>query len=65
MTSRVMTVCLVTLCTSTSGVVPETVIVSSSAPTFRSAFTVAVNVPDSSIPSCFTALKPGSVNVTV
>ena len=65
MTSRVMTVCLVTLCTSTSGVAPETVIVSSSAPTFRSALTVAVNVPVSSIPSRFTALKPGSVNVTV
>ena len=65
MTSRVITVCLVTLCTSTSGVVPATVIVSSSAPTFMSPLTVAVNVPESSMPSCLTALNPGSANDTV
>ena len=64
-TSRVITVCLVTLCTSTSGVAPDTVIVSSSAPTFRSALTVAVKFPVSSMPSRLNVLKPGSVNVTV
>ena len=48
-TSRVNTVCFVTLCTSTSGEAPDTVIVSSSAPTLRSALTVAVKLPVSSI----------------
>ena len=37
--------CTFALCTSTIGVSPVTVIVSSSAPTFRSPFTVATNVP--------------------
>ena len=46
-TSRVSTVCLVVDCTSTSGDAPETVIVSSSAPTFSSALTVAVKSVDS------------------
>ena len=52
------------LWTSTIGVSPVTVIVSSSAPTFSSALTVATNVPDSSMPSRFTVLKPGNENVT-
>ena len=50
---------------STIGVAPETVIVSSSAPTCMSAFTFAVNPVVSSMPSRLTALKPASVNVTV
>ena len=60
-----MTVCLVVLCTSTSGASPVTVMVSATLPTFRSAFTVAANEPLSSIPSRFTVVKPVSVNVTV
>ena len=52
------------LCTSTMGVSPLTVIVSSTAPTFMSALTVAVNDPVSSMPSRFTDEKPVSVNVT-
>ena len=64
-TSRVSTVCLVTDWTSTSGDDPDTVIVSSSDPTFMSAFTLAVKSVDSSIPSRFTVEKPGSVKVTV
>ena len=43
-TSRVMTVRVVMLCTSTSGDVAATVMVSSTAPTFRSALTVAVGM---------------------
>ena len=64
-TSRVNTVCLVRLCTSTSGDAPDTVIVSSSAPTFRSPLMVAVKLPVSSMPSRRTVLNPGSENVTV
>ena len=60
-----MTVCRRMLCTSTIGDSPVTVTVSSSAPTFSSASTVAVNVPVSSMPSRRTVLKPVSVNVTV
>ena len=41
-----------------------TVIVSSSEPTFNSAFTVAVNPVVKAIPSRLTVPKPGSVNVT-
>jgi hypothetical protein len=52
------------LCTSTIGVSPVTVMVSSIAPTRRSAFTDAVNVPVSSMPSRLTELKPASVKVT-
>ena len=60
-----LTVCWTfALCTSTIGVSPVTVIVSSRAPTFRSPFTVATNVPDNSMPSRLTVLKPGNVNVT-
>src|SRR5262245_11871506 len=51
--------------TSTIGLAPETVIVSSSDPTFISALTVAVKLAGSSSPSRLYVLKPGSVNVTV
>ena len=64
-TSAVITRCCRVVCTSTVGDAPVTVIVSSSAPTRSSAFTVAVNAPVSSMPSRLTVLKPGSVNVTV
>ena len=53
-----------TLCVSTMGVSPVTVIVSCSVPTFRSALIVAVNEPVSSMPSRLTLLKPVSENVT-
>ena len=53
-----------TLCVSTMGVSPLTVIVSSIAPTFMSALIAAVNEPVSSMPSRLTLLKPVSVNVT-
>ena len=52
------------LCTSTTGVSPDTVTVSARAPTFRSAFTVATNVEVSSMPSRLNVAKPGSANVT-
>jgi hypothetical protein len=52
------------LWTSTIGVSPVTVIVSSIAPTRSSAFTDATNDPVSSMPSRLTVLKPGTVNVT-
>ena len=47
------------------GAAPLTVMVSSRDPTRRSAFTVAVKFPESSMPSRLTVLKPGSVKVTV
>ena len=53
-----------TFCMSTTGLAPETVTVSSSAPTFRSALTVAVKVAGSSMPSRLTVENPGSVKVT-
>ena len=65
MSSASITRCCFVLCTSTIGVSPVTVIVSSTAPTRRSAFTVATKLPVSTIPSRLTALNPGSVNVTV
>ena len=52
-------------CTSTTGVSPVTVIVSSSAPTFMSALICTVPEPASSMPSRLTVLKPVSENVTV
>ena len=64
-TSRVMTVRAVMLCVSTIGDSPVTVIVSSTAPTFISALTVAVKFEVSSMPSRDTVANPGSVNVTV
>ena len=62
--SRDKTFWVRTLCVSTTGLAPLTVIVSSTPPTLRSAFTVAVNPVVNSMPSRFTAEKPGSVNVT-
>src|SRR5438477_8611055 len=56
--------CVLALCTSTIGVSPVTVIVSSRVPTLRSALTVATKVPESSMPSRLTVLKPGRENVT-
>ena len=53
-----------TLCTSTTCDSPVTVIVSDSAPTRISTFTVNTPAPVSSMPSRFTVLKPFSVNVT-
>src|SRR5688572_23808055 len=60
MTSSLSVCCTLTLWTSTTGVSPVTVTVSCSSPTVRSAFTVATNVPVSSMPSRFTVLKPGN-----
>ena len=53
------------LCTSTIGLSPVTVRVSSSEPTRISTSMVAVSDPVSSIASRFTMLKPASVKVTV
>jgi len=53
------------LCTSTTGVWPLTVIVSSRAPTFISASIFAVKSPESSRPSRLNVLNPASVNVTL
>ena len=64
MTSLLITRCSEADCTSTTGVWPVTVIVSSTAPSFISASTVAVNEPVSSMPSRLNVLNPGSVNVT-
>ena len=52
-------------CTSTIGVSPLTVIVSSSAPTFKSALIWTVPEPASSIPSRLTTLNPVNVKVIV
>ena len=49
-TSRVSTRCVDTDCTSTSGEAPDTVMVSSIAPTFSSALTFAVKSVVSSMP---------------
>ncbi len=65
-TSRVITRrCDPTFCTSTRGDDPETVIVSSTAPTRISTLTFAVKFSPSSTPSRRTVLKPGSEKVTV
>src|SRR5262245_30197224 len=50
--------------TSTTGLSAVTVSASDSEPTGRLASTVAVNCPDSSMPSRLTVEKPDSVNVT-
>ena len=65
MVSRDSLVAVVTFCTSTTGLCPVTMIVSSTEPTFSSAFTVAVKLDGSSTPSRLTALKPVSVKLTV
>ena len=64
MTSSLSVCCTLTLWTSTIGVCPLTVTVSCSSPTVRSAFTVATNVPVSTMPSRLTVLKPVNENVT-
>jgi len=63
MTSWLSTVSRFVLCTSTTGVSPLTVIVSSSAPTRISIGMVSTAVPEISMPSRFTVLKPVSVKV--
>jgi hypothetical protein len=64
MMSLLTVCCTFALCTSTIGVSPVTVIVSSRAPTFKSPLTVATKLPDSSMPSRLTVLNPGKENVT-
>ena len=63
--SRFITDCDTELRTSTSGDAPVTVMDSSSWPTCRSLFTVAVKAAQSRMPSRLTVLKPASVKVTV
>ena len=58
------TCCWAALWTSTTGVWPETVTVSSMAPTRISALTGAVKLTGSSMFSRLTVLNPGSVKVT-
>ena len=65
MTSRVMTCVLDACVTSTCGACPDTVTVSSSAPTFKSAFTVTTTADGRSIPSRTTVLNPVRENVTL
>ena len=60
-----ITSCATAFCVSTRGLAPLTVMVSSSAPTRRSPFTVAVNPAVSTIPSRLTVLKPARLKVTV
>ena len=62
--SRLTTCCWTELWTSTSGASPVTVIVSSSAPTFISPFTVATVLACSVTPSRLNVLKPCSEKVT-
>src|SRR5476651_2140363 len=64
-TSRDRTCAFELLWTSTTGDWPETVTVSSIAPTFRSALIVDVKLDGSSTPSRFTAEKPGRLKVMV
>jgi hypothetical protein len=59
------TVCRRALCTSTIGLSPVTVTVSSNVPSLISALIVAVKDPVSSTPSRRKALKPVSVKLTV
>jgi hypothetical protein len=49
---------------STTGVAPETTIVSSNAPTRSSALTGTVTFADTSMPSRLVVLNPASVKVT-
>jgi hypothetical protein len=62
--SRDSTSRLAVVCTSTSGVAPDTVIISSTVPTGSSALIVAVKFASMTIPSRFTVRKPVSSNVT-
>ena len=65
MMSRVMTCVREACVTSTSGVCPETVMVSSSAPTFISALIVETKFAGSSTLSRTTVEKPASEKVIV
>ena len=65
MMSRVMTCVRDACCTSICGVSPDTVIVSSSAPTFMSALMVMTTSDGTCTASLTTVLNPGRVNVTV
>ena len=65
MTSLLSTAWRRALCVSTTGVSPLTVIVSSTAPTFRSALIVMTPDPLTLIASRLTVLKPVSENVSV
>jgi len=65
MISLVSTAWRLAPCTSTTGVSPVTVIVSSTAPTRMSVLMVAVVEPVSSTPSRATLLNPVSVKRTV
>ena len=56
---------LIVLDTSTTSEAPDTVIVSSTPPTFSWALIVAVKSVSSTMPSRTNVLKPGSVNVTL
>ena len=58
-------VCRRTFCTSTTGVTPVTVMVSSMPPTDIAESMFAVTPVDNSIPSRMSVVKPGRVNVTV
>ena len=64
-TARLSTTCCTALWTSTVGVPPVTVMLSSSEPTRMSALICAVKLAGSSRPSRTTVLKPGSEKVTV
>ena len=64
MRSRESTFCETTFWTSTIGLAPVTVSVSSTDPTRSSAFAAAVNPAVSSTPSRLTVLKPVKVKVT-
>ncbi len=59
-----MTASRLTLCVCTTGVAPETLIVSDTLPTFMSALIVSTPAPASSTPSRFTEENPASENVT-
>ncbi|MND00738.1 hypothetical protein D3C83_194590 [compost metagenome] len=59
-----MTVPFDTLRTSTSGVAPDTITVSDTAPSLSSTLTVATKLDVSSSPSRRRVVNPGRVNVT-
>ena len=63
--SRSSVRCCFAVCTSTTGLSPVTVMVSSSPPTLSSAFSVATKSAGRTNPSRLTVPNPGSVNVTV
>ncbi len=65
MTSRWMTSVRAALCTSTMGASPETVTVSSRAPTDSAPLMVTLVDAWTSMPSCTKVEKPGSVMVTL